>query len=102
MTIDGCQASVPPFSGRLGLYLEGSVSPPISGVLIQAIAGEDDGIALVKKGGVALETATEADGSFVSGPLYDDITYNIKASKVDVACEIISSQHQLKMCLYNL
>ncbi|XWS76670.1 hypothetical protein CRYUN_Cryun01aG0197400 [Craigia yunnanensis] len=45
------------------------------------IAGEEGSIASVKKGGVVLETATEADGSFVAGPLYDDITYNIKASK---------------------
>ncbi|XWS31841.1 hypothetical protein CRYUN_Cryun23aG0110800 [Craigia yunnanensis] len=81
VTNDGCQASVPPFSGRLGLYLVGSVSPPISGVHIRIIAGEEGSIALVKKGVVVLETATEADGSFVAGPLYDDITYNIKASK---------------------
>ncbi|XVF72762.1 hypothetical protein PTKIN_Ptkin12aG0146400 [Pterospermum kingtungense] len=81
VTNDGCQASVPPFSGRPGLYLEGSVSPPIFGVRILVIAGEDGGIASVKKGGVVLETATEEDGSFVAGPLYDDITYNIKASK---------------------
>ncbi|XP_022770793.1 nodal modulator 1 isoform X1 [Durio zibethinus] len=81
VTNDGCQASIPPFSGRLGLYLEGSVSPPISGVHIQIIAGEEGSITLVKRGGVVLETATKADGSFVAGPLYDDITYNIKASK---------------------
>ncbi|KAK8976048.1 hypothetical protein V6N11_025547 [Hibiscus sabdariffa] len=80
VTNDGCQASVPLFSGRLGLYLEGSVSPPISGVHIQIIAGDEGDIASVMKG-VMLETATEADGSFVAGPLYDDITYNIKASK---------------------
>ncbi|XP_012474989.1 uncharacterized protein LOC105791465 [Gossypium raimondii] len=81
VTNDGCQASVPPFSGRLGLYLEGSVSPAISGVHIQIIAGDEGSITSVKKGGVVLETATEADGSFVAGPLYDDITYNIRASK---------------------
>ncbi|KAK8650653.1 hypothetical protein V6N13_140281 [Hibiscus sabdariffa] len=81
VTNDGCQASVPPFSGRLGLYLEGLVSPPISGVHIQIIAEDEGSIASIKKGGVVLETATEEDGSFVAGPLYDDITYNIKASK---------------------
>ncbi|TYH06259.1 hypothetical protein ES288_A08G142500v1 [Gossypium darwinii] len=81
VTNDGCQASVPPFSGRLGLYLEGSVSPAISGVHIQIIAGDEGSITSVKKGGVVLETATEAEGSYVAGPLYDDITYNIRASK---------------------
>ncbi|KAK8532609.1 hypothetical protein V6N12_054045 [Hibiscus sabdariffa] len=54
VTNDGCQASI--------------------------IAGDEGDIASVMKG-VMLETATEADGSFVAGPLYDDITYNIKASK---------------------
>ncbi|KAL4324796.1 hypothetical protein GQ457_11G002280 [Hibiscus cannabinus] len=93
LTNDGCQASAPLFSGRLGLYLEGSVSPPISGVHIQIIAGDEGDIASVKKG-VMLETATEADGSFVAGPLYDDITYNIKASK----CGGVSSQTGINSC----
>lgn len=98
MTNDGCQASVPPFSGRLGLYLEGSVSPAISGVHIQIIAGDEGTITSVNKGGVVLKTATEADGYFVAGPLYDEITYNIKASKVgNIYSGIISSQHQLKV-----
>ncbi|KAE8685178.1 S uncoupled 1 [Hibiscus syriacus] len=65
-----------------GLYLEGSVSPPIFSVHIQIIAGDVSMIASFKKG-VVLETATEADGSFVAGALYDDITYNVKASKDD-------------------
>ncbi|WRX09322.1 hypothetical protein QQP08_001809 [Theobroma cacao] len=81
VTNDGCQASVPPFSGRPGLYLEGSVSPPISGVHVRVNAGEDGSISPVKKGELVLETATEEDGSFFAGPLYDDITYDIKASK---------------------
>ncbi|XP_021279934.1 nodal modulator 1 [Herrania umbratica] len=81
VTNDGCQASVPPFSGRPGLYLEGTVSPPISGVHVRVNAGEDGSISPVKKGDLVLETATEEDGSFVAGPLYDDVTYDIKASK---------------------
>lgn len=82
MTNDGCQASVPPFSGRMGLYIEGSVSPPLSGVNIKIIAAGDSPNSPFKKGELALETATGGDGFFVGGPLYDDITYNIEASKV--------------------
>lgn len=82
MTNDGCQASIPPFSGRLGLYVEGSVSPPLSGVNIRIIAAGDSPNALFKKGDLALGTTTGTDGFFVGGPLYDDITYSIEASKV--------------------
>ncbi|OMO63992.1 hypothetical protein CCACVL1_22113, partial [Corchorus capsularis] len=82
VTNDGCQAPVPTFSGRLGLYLEGSVTPPISGVHVRIIAGQGGSIGQVEKGEVVLETATKADGSFVAGPLHDDKTYDIKASKV--------------------
>ncbi|GAV83060.1 CarboxypepD_reg domain-containing protein [Cephalotus follicularis] len=78
---DGCQASIPEFSGRLGLYIDGSVSPPLSGVYIRTMAAEDSHITSLKKGELALETTTGADGSFVTGPLYDDITYNVGASK---------------------
>ncbi|KAK2968332.1 hypothetical protein RJ640_021721 [Escallonia rubra] len=78
---DGCQDSVPPFVGRLGLYIEGSVSPPLSDVHISVIAMEDSPNAAIKKGELAVETTTATDGSFVGGPLYDDITYSIEASK---------------------
>ncbi|KAF9622323.1 hypothetical protein IFM89_031126, partial [Coptis chinensis] len=37
VTIDGCQEKILPFSGRSGLYIEGSVSPPISGVDIRVL-----------------------------------------------------------------
>lgn len=82
MTNDGCQAPVPPFSGRLGLYIEGSVAPPISGVYIRIVAAGDSSNTPLRKGEVAFETTTEADGLFIGGPLYDDISYNIDASKV--------------------
>ncbi|KAK3034632.1 hypothetical protein RJ639_033587, partial [Escallonia herrerae] len=78
---DGCQDSVPPFVGRLGLYIEGSVSPPLSDVHIRVIAMGDSPNAAIKKGDLAVETTTTTDGSFVGGPLYDDITYSIEASK---------------------
>ncbi|KAL5561032.1 hypothetical protein UlMin_030779 [Ulmus minor] len=78
---DGCQAPIPLFSGRLGLYIRGSVSPPLSGVHIRILAAGDSQIAQLKKGELVLETTTGTDGSFVGGPLYNDIDYNVKASK---------------------
>ncbi|WCJ22340.1 Carbohydrate-binding-like fold [Euphorbia peplus] len=81
ITNDGCQASVPLFSGRPGLYIEGSVSPPLPGVHVKISASEDSHITPLSKGEIALETTTGMDGSFVGGPLYDDITYSVKASK---------------------
>ncbi|GLT64134.1 hypothetical protein SLA2020_366440 [Shorea laevis] len=81
VTNDGCQASIPPFSARLGLYIEGSVSPPLSGVHIRILAAGDSHIAALKSSELVLETTTKMDGSFIGGPLYDDITYSVEASK---------------------
>ncbi|CAN6700135.1 unnamed protein product [Malus baccata var. baccata] len=81
ITIDGCQASIPPFSGRLGLYITGSVSPPLSEVHIKILAAGDSHIAQLKDGEIVLETTTGMDGSFVGGPLYDEVTYHVQASK---------------------
>ncbi|XP_013591415.1 PREDICTED: nodal modulator 3-like isoform X2 [Brassica oleracea var. oleracea] len=78
---DGCQAAVSPFTGRLGLYIQGSVSPPLPGVNIKVSAAKDSLISSLKKGEVAVETSTSPDGSFVAGPLYDDIPYDTDASK---------------------
>ncbi|KAJ7977680.1 Carbohydrate-binding-like fold [Quillaja saponaria] len=81
VTDDNCQATVPPFSGRPGVYVEGSVSPPISGVHIRILADGDSSIIPLKSGELVLETTTAMDGSFVAGPLYDDIAYTVEASK---------------------
>ncbi|CAN4101896.1 unnamed protein product [Withania somnifera] len=70
VTQDGCQSLIPPFAGRLGMYIEGSVSP-LS--MIQSTS--------LKQGDLALETTTETDGLYVAGPLYDDISYSVEASK---------------------
>ncbi|KAJ4969122.1 hypothetical protein NE237_015823 [Protea cynaroides] len=78
---DDCQASIPPFFGRLGLYVEGSVSPPLSGVNVRILAAEESTNAPLLKGELALETATGMDGFFIGGPLYDDTSYNVEASK---------------------
>ncbi|KAL8138821.1 hypothetical protein V2J09_004822 [Rumex salicifolius] len=81
VTRDACQEMVPSFSGRMGLYIDGSVTPPISGVSIRIVAAGNSPSAQLKKGEVALETKTDADGVFVGGPLYDDIKYTVVASK---------------------
>ncbi|KAK6941103.1 hypothetical protein RJ641_030634 [Dillenia turbinata] len=81
VTNDGCQAPIPPFSGRLGLYIKGSVSPPLPGVYIRIIAEGDSHNAELKKDDLALEVTTGTDGVFVGGPLYDDISYSINAFK---------------------
>ncbi|KAF4370085.1 uncharacterized protein LOC115708837 [Cannabis sativa] len=78
---DGCQAPIPQFSGRLGLYIKGSVSPQLSGVHIRILAAGDSQVAQLKNGELVLETATGTDGSFIGGPLYDDIDYHVEASK---------------------
>lgn len=81
---DGCLSAIAPFSGRLGLYIEGSVSPPIADVDIKILAAGDSQHISLRKGELALQTITGTDGSFVGGPLYDDITYIVEASKVSI------------------
>ena len=66
----------------MGLYIEGSVSPSISGVSVRVIAAGDSHNTPLKKGELALEISTGSDGVFVGGPLYDDISYTLEASKV--------------------
>ncbi|XP_058077025.1 uncharacterized protein LOC131225505 [Magnolia sinica] len=81
VTTDGCQATIMPFVGRLGLYIEGSVSPALSGVDIRIVAAGESSNALLQKGELALETKTGPDGFFIGGPLYDDTSYSVEASK---------------------
>ncbi|GMH30789.1 hypothetical protein Nepgr_032632 [Nepenthes gracilis] len=78
---DGCQDLIPSFFGRLGLYIEGSVSPPLSDVNIRIVAAGDSYNAQLKKGELALEATTGPDGIFIGGPLYNDINYTVEASK---------------------
>lgn len=81
VTDDNCQAYIPTFSCQPGAYIEGSVSPPLSGVHISVFAVGDSRITALKSGELVLETTTGTDGSYVAGPLYDDIGYNVEASK---------------------
>jgi hypothetical protein len=68
--------------GKPGLYLQGSVTPPLSGVRIQIISSGKSSYAQLQEGDLAAETETNSDGHFSAGPLYDDINYKIEASKV--------------------
>ncbi|URD77738.1 nodal modulator [Musa troglodytarum] len=81
VSVDGCQASIPPISGRVGLYIEGSVSPALDGVNIRITAMGSSSYVSLQKGDLAFETETGIDGSFTAGPLYDDISYKVEASK---------------------
>lgn len=58
------------------------MSPALSGVSIRVIATGKSTYSPLDKGDLALQTETSSDGSFSAGPLYDDISYNIEASKV--------------------
>ncbi|GLJ20863.1 hypothetical protein SUGI_0380570 [Cryptomeria japonica] len=78
---DGCQRPIPPFVGRLGHYVEGSVLPALHGVDIRIIAHGDSSNVALKKGDLALSTSTGSDGLFSGGPLYDDTDYYVEASK---------------------
>ncbi|CAL9068218.1 uncharacterized protein LOC135581844 [Musa acuminata AAA Group] len=81
VSVDGCQASIPPISGRVGLYIEGSVSPALDGVNIRITAMGSSSYVSLQKGDLAFETETGIYGSFTAGPLYDDISYKVEASK---------------------
>lgn len=67
--------------GKAGLYLQGSVTPPLSGVKIQIISSGKSSYSQLQEGDLAAETETNSDGVFSAGPLYDDINYKIEASK---------------------
>lgn len=79
---NGCQGHVRPFIGRKGLYIEGSVSPPIFGVLVKIISAGDSPSSHMRTGEVAFETETGDNGVYISGPLYDDVNYSVEAFKV--------------------
>ncbi|KAF9619698.1 hypothetical protein IFM89_008375 [Coptis chinensis] len=91
VTIDGCQEKILSFSGRPGLYIEGSVSPPISSVDIRVVTVDNSGDAPLQKGELVLETTIEPDGFFIGGRLYDDADYDIEASKLGYHLKSIGS-----------
>ncbi|XP_037405521.1 nodal modulator 1-like isoform X2 [Triticum dicoccoides] len=81
VSASGCQDAVPSITAKMGLYLEGSVSPATPDVHIMILAAGNSKYAMLKKGDIATETKTNSDGSFFAGPLYEDIGYEVEASK---------------------
>lgn len=81
VSMNGCQDTIPPITAKTGLYLEGSVSPGTPDVNIKILAAGKSTYAHLNKGDVATETKTDSQGSFLAGPLYDDIEYKVEASK---------------------
>ncbi|KAF9625718.1 hypothetical protein IFM89_026526 [Coptis chinensis] len=73
-----------PFScGRSGLYIEGSVSPPISGVDIRVVTADNSGGASSAKGELVLETTNPNRMVSLLVGLYMMIfDYEIEASKI--------------------
>ncbi|KAK3160680.1 hypothetical protein QOZ80_1BG0062920 [Eleusine coracana subsp. coracana] len=81
VSVNGCQDTVPPITAKSGVYLEGSVSPATPDVDIKIVAAGKSNYVQLKKGDVASETKTNSEGSFIAGPLYDDIEYKVEAIK---------------------
>ncbi|CAM0881057.1 unnamed protein product [Alopecurus aequalis] len=81
VSTNGCQDTVPSITAKTGLYLEGSVSPATSDVDIKILAAGNSKFGTLKKGDIAAETKTNSNGAFFAGPLYDDIGYEVEASK---------------------
>ncbi|KAJ3676057.1 hypothetical protein LUZ60_003469 [Juncus effusus] len=81
VSVSGCQKAIPPISARPGLYISGQVTPALSGVKIQVFSKGQSGHAQLKENELAAETETDSDGKYSAGPLYDDISYKIEASK---------------------
>uniref|UniRef100_A0A6B2KWV3 ER membrane protein complex subunit 7 beta-sandwich domain-containing protein n=1 Tax=Arcella intermedia TaxID=1963864 RepID=A0A6B2KWV3_9EUKA len=69
-----CLPSLPPFAGRPGIYLTGTITPAFEGVLITVLFKET--------GLPALPTIkSDTKGHYSAGPLYDDRKYSIHAEK---------------------
>lgn len=72
------------------MYIEGSVSPPIFGVHVKIISAGDSLNSHLRSGEIAFETETGNDGVYVCGPLYDDVSYSVEASKVSCNDNLLS------------
>lgn len=66
---------------RWGVYLEGTIDPPISGVNVTVVVDKES-----KAGewaaGETVEWGLSHEGKFEVGPLYDDGTYHLEPVKV--------------------
>ena len=68
-----CPPPLEPFESRTGLFLTGSVTPPVAGAVISVTSDAD--------GRVVRSAETGADGKYRAGPLYDDLTYTLSAAR---------------------
>ena len=71
-TQEKCVDKLPNFDGRTGKYFEGKIEPPMSGVKVVVYSKDTREV-------ISTVVSTEA-GSYVAGPLYDDIQYELTAS----------------------
>lgn len=76
-----CPPDPPPFQARWGVYLEGTIDPPISGVNVSVVT-DTESKAAEWPAGETVEWGLSHEGKFKVGPLYDDATYHLEASKV--------------------
>lgn len=71
---DDCPAAWAEFEGRKGVFIEGQVAPPLSGVQIVISSGGEKPIA-------DITVETDSNGKYRVGPLHGGIEYFLAASK---------------------
>jgi len=78
MTEKSCVNTLPQFEGRPGLFLEGSISPPVDSahVVVYSFQGTSR-----QEAKLLLETTTTKDGKYNVGPLHDDRSYYAELTK---------------------
>jgi len=81
LTRPECPSPIPPFHARPGLYLSGTVSPPLEGIQISIFVSEDSKVKRETSGEPLMFVLTDASGHYKAGPLYDDQTYRVLATK---------------------
>lgn len=71
---DDCPAAWAEFEGRKGVFIEGQITPPLSGVQIVISAGGEQPITDIK-------VETDTNGKYRVGPLHGGVEYSLAASK---------------------
>jgi len=81
LTRPECPPPIPAFHARPGLYLSGTVSPPLEGIHISVYVDEASKVKRETSGEALTVVQTDANGNYKAGPLYDDQTYRVLATK---------------------
>jgi len=81
LTRPECPSPIPAFHARPGLYLSGTVSPALEGIQISVFVAEDSKVKRENPGEALTTVLTDASGHYKAGPLYDDQTYRVLATK---------------------